>query len=201
MIPASIEIKNAVSNGPLHWPTVFRGSENPVEVEVGCGKGRFLIGRAQDNPDRNFLGLEYAKAYSRAIADRSIRKGLTNIRVVRAEGADFFRRFVPDHSLSGFHLLYPDPWPKNRHHRRRLLQTEFIVELRRPLKREAIINIATDHRDYYEWMCRHFDQWPATFVLEKRIVSEGEELRKLEGRTNYERKFIEEGRPLHFITG
>ena len=196
----TLELNLSKWKEPLDWKRLF-GQTGPIEIEVGCGKGRFLLERAGENPSGNFLGLEYAKAYFRMIADRARRHNLTNIRVARAEAFDFFSRFVPDQSVSAFHLLYPDPWPKKRHHKRRLIRDEFLAELRRTLRREAFINIATDHRGYFDWMCEHFEEWKGTFVLEKRVVSDPKELSRLKGRTNYEIKYIEQGRPLHFITG
>ncbi|MCA9435369.1 MAG: hypothetical protein KC978_06260, partial [Candidatus Omnitrophica bacterium] len=76
-----------------------------------------------------------------------------------------------------------------------------LAELRRTLVRGAIVNIATDHRGYFDWMCEQFDDWKGTFVLDRQILSTREDLAEIEGRTNYEVKYIREGRPLHFITG
>lgn len=184
----------------LDWKRVF-GREGSVEVEVGCGKGRFLLEKAVENPEVNFLGLEYANEYFGVIAKRAKARGLRNVRVVRDEAFDFFRNRIPSQSVSAFHLLYPDPWPKKRHNKRRLIRSEFLHELRRVLAPGARINIATDHPDYFEWMSREFDQWKATFVLDRRVISDPRELGVLKGRTNYEVKYIAEGRPLHFITG
>ncbi len=200
MIKNLLELEITEHSPPLEISRSF-DQQGPLEIEVGCGKGRFLLSRASSVPERNFLGLEYAKAYFATIARRACAKNLSNVRVAKAEAYEFFETFLPDQSLSGFHLLYPDPWPKKRHHKRRLIRDDFLWELRRTLRRDAVINIATDHRAYFDWMCEHFNHWKATFVLETKIVSERKDLLKLTGRTNYEIKYIEEGRPLHFITG
>ncbi|MCA9411494.1 MAG: tRNA (guanosine(46)-N7)-methyltransferase TrmB [Candidatus Omnitrophica bacterium] len=198
--PGPVEMELKGNEGVIDFSQIFQ-TQGPLEIEVGCGKGRFLVHRAGENPDRNFLGLEYARAYFKTIANRCEIRGLRNVRVVRAEAFDFFRQNVPDHSVSAFHLLYPDPWPKKRHHKRRLIRGEFLAELRRTLVRGAIVNIATDHRGYFDWMCEQFDDWKGTFVLDRQILSTREDLAEIEGRTNYEVKYIREGRPLHFITG
>lgn len=185
---------------PLDWDRLF-GREGPVEIEVGCGKGRFLLERAERHPDRLFVGLEYARAYLETMAKRCSKRGLENVRVSKCEAGEFFRECVPDASLDAFHLLYPDPWPKKRHHKRRLIQHEFLQELRRVLKPAGELNIATDHEDYFVWMVEHFDRWKATFLMTPRAVVTEKDRREFEGRTNYEIKYLKEGRPIYLLTG
>ncbi len=185
---------------PLDWIGLF-GRSGPLEVEVGCGKGRFLLARAAERPEVNFVGLEYARAYLRTLSERAERMGLTNIRAAREEAARFFRESVPDCSVTAFHLLYPDPWPKTRHHKRRLIRPDFLADLRRTLVPGALLNLATDHRDYFEWMLEHFAAFREAFEIESRAVENPGELAALVGRTNYEIKYAAAGRPLYFITG
>jgi tRNA (guanine-N7-)-methyltransferase len=185
---------------PLDWALLFP-KPGPVEIEVGLGKGRFLLSRAAADPGSRFVGLEYARAYLMTVAERCAKGGLSNVRVSRCEAAAFFRESVPDSSVSAFHLLYPDPWPKTRHHKRRLIQDDFLRDLRRVLIPGAALNLATDHQDYYEWMVEMFDQWKGTFVMESKVLATQEELAAFSGRTNYEVKYAAEGRPLHFLTG
>jgi tRNA (guanine-N7-)-methyltransferase len=185
---------------PLDWKRLF-GKEGPVEIEVGCGKGRFLLERATQNPDRRFIGLEYARAYLETIAKRCSKRGLENVRVSKCEAGEFFRECAPDASLEAFHLLYPDPWPKKRHHKRRLIQHEFLGELRRVLKPGAELNLATDHASYFEWMLEHFDRWKGTFLMTARALTSPQERAGFEGRTNYEIKYLKEGRAIYLLTG
>lgn len=177
------------------------GRTGPVEIEVGCGKGRFLLNQASQQPERLYIGIEFAKAYLKTIDQRVVRHGLENVRATRYEAGRLFHWHLPDHSVSAFHLLYPDPWPKKKHHKRRLIQHRFLSDLRRVLQPGALINIATDHQDYFVWMEEHFAQWRATFVMQSRVISKRSELDTLEGRTNYETKYIAEGRTLHYLTG
>lgn len=185
---------------PLDWKDVFQ-HPGRIEVEVGCGKGRFLLDRAATHPEDSFVGLEFARAYLLTIEERTHRRGLSNVRLARAEGRQFFWESIPDASIHAFHLLYPDPWPKKRHHRRRLIQHEFLEDLRRVLLPGGEINLATDHAGYFEWMVLHFEVWKATFVMEPRVIQTPEERAGFVGRTNYEVKFLAEGRPLYLLTG
>lgn len=185
---------------PISWRHLF-GQEGPVEIEVGTGKGRFLLERAQAMPETGFVGIEYARAYLMTVAERAAKRGLTNVRVTRCEASLFFREYVPDASVRAFHLLYPDPWPKKRHHKRRLIQHDFLKDLRRVLAPGAEINIATDHADYFRWMLEHFDAWKGTFVIRARVIRSETDRKGFVGRTNYEIKYLAEGRPIHLITG
>ncbi len=185
---------------PLEWNHLFPRLGR-IEVEVGCGKGRFLLERAATHPEACFVGLEFARAYILAMQERAIKRALTNVRLARAEAGQFFRESIPDASIHAFHLLYPDPWPKKRHHKRRLIQHDFLENLRRVLVPQGEINIATDHEDYFEWMLIHFEVWKGTFVMEPRILQTPEDRAGFQGRTNYEIKFLAEGRPLYLLTG
>jgi tRNA (guanine-N7-)-methyltransferase len=185
---------------PLDLQVLFPGIHH-LELEVGCGKGKFLLNRAAAHPAHGFIGLEYAKAYIRTMEKRAIKLGLENIRLARSEAAQFVKESLPDSSLHAFHLLYPDPWPKRRHHKRRLIQHDFLQDLRRVLARDAEINIATDHEDYFTWIVKHFHAWQATFVIHSRALRTMDELRPFEGRTHYELKFLKEGRSIYLIQG
>lgn len=185
---------------PIDWEDLF-GRTGLVELEVGCGKGRFLLEQAENHPERLYVGLEFARAYILTIEKRAVRRGLTNIRLFREEASRFFRDCLPDKSLHAFHLFYPDPWPKTRHHRRRLIQEEFLADLRRVLVPGGQIRIATDHKDYFEWMVNKFSQWKGTFLMEAEIIDSPRKRKGLKGRTNYEIRFLEEGCPLYFLNG
>jgi tRNA (guanine-N7-)-methyltransferase len=185
---------------PLDWEALF-GACGTIELEVGCGKGGYLLQRAQLHPERCFVGLEYARAYLLTMADRIRKRGIANIRVARCEAGGFVRECVPDASVSAFHLLYPDPWPKKRHHKRRLIQHDFLNDLRRVLIPGGEIDIATDHAGYYKWMLDRFAAWKGTFVISSTVLSTPEEKAGFEGRTNYEIKYLKEGRAIHLLTG
>jgi tRNA (guanine-N7-)-methyltransferase len=117
----------------LDWEAVF-GNRQPVEIEIGIGKGRYLIAAAQAQPQTNFVGVEWASKYLRIALDRGQKRRLSNLRLVRADAREFVEFFVPAASARAFHLYFPDPWPKKRHHKRRLFNASFLNEVARALE-------------------------------------------------------------------
>lgn len=189
--------------GPIDFGSWFDKPDQPLELEIGSGKGTFLVQQASQNPQINYIGLEYAKAFWRHAADRVRRHNLTNVRMVHYEAGTFVRNYVADKTLRQVHIYFPDPWPKARHNKRRLIQAPFLEQVHKLLvdPREddpeaGQIRIATDHSDYFEWMLEHAGK--VTHLFEQRAfdrpdsAGEGE----LVG-TNFERKYRREGRPFH----
>ena len=182
-----------------------------LELEIGSGKGTFLVQHAKLHPDVDYLGIEWAKAFWRYAADRVRRHGLENVRLLRCDAAVFVRHYVPDATFRQVHIYFPDPWPKKRHHKRRLIQADFLRELHRVLipapgrmpapgsVDEATagvtpcIRIATDHADYFEWMQEHAAKVSDLFDREPFIKPGSEGEGELVG-TNFERKYREQGR-------
>ena len=181
---------------PLDFRTLF-GNANPVELEIGTGKGTFLTDQAKARPDVNFLGIEWANWFYRYAADRLRRNGCTNARMVRAEAGYFFTEFVPDASLSVLHVYFPDPWPKKRHHKRRLLQPPFLKTVERVLAPGARLQVVTDHKGYFEENIEPAVRGSSLTVIDyNRPGSAGEG--EFVG-TNFERKYRREGRPFFAI--
>ena len=182
---------------PLDFTRIF-GRSSPVHIEVGSGKGAFLLHQAQARPEVNFLGIEWARKYYRFAVDRIGRWGLTNVRLLRADAATFLRDYVPPASVDCFHIYFPDPWPKKRHHKRRLLQASNLEVLLRCLKPGGEIRIATDHADYYEQIrqvtAAYADQLEA-IPFQRPAGAQGNELTG----TNYERKYVKESRPIYTL--
>ena len=125
-----------------------------VEVEVGFGKGRLLLERAAAAPERLFLGIERAAPYLRLVRHRVLLAGLGNVRLLLADAADAFHRLLPPRSLARVNVLFPDPWPKRRHHPRRLIQPPFLRDVAAALLPDGRLNIVTDHDDYWRWIER-----------------------------------------------
>lgn len=177
--------------GTVDFVVLF-GNANPVEVEIGSGKGTFLVHRAKARPDVNFLGIEWARAYCLHTADRMCRWGLSNVRMLRADAEMLFRQRLPENSLQRVHIYFPDPWPRLRHHKRRLIKPAFIQILHDRLCLGGELAIVTDHRDYarqIRWVVlaqRGF----ATVPFPK---THGAEANELVG-TNFERKYIAQDR-------
>ncbi len=140
----------------------------PIEVDVGCGKGRFLLARAKDRPQTNYLGIDRMLRRIRKVDRKAVRAGLTNIRLFRMEAYYAISYLIPPESISGYYILFPDPWPKAKHHRHRLFDERFIEALHRTLLPGAPVHVATDHLPYFkEIQARmravdgHFEEIPA----------------------------------------
>jgi tRNA (guanine-N7-)-methyltransferase len=117
-------------------------------MEIGVGKGRFLLNAAAANRDRDYFGLEIEAEYAAIARLRAERAGLTNVRVERLDGKAFVLRRLAPGAVAALHVYFPDPWPKKRHHKRRLLQPAFVHELALRLQPGGYLHVATDWRDY-----------------------------------------------------
>src|SRR5262245_1044411 len=180
---------------PVTAAGVF-GNDHPLELEIGSGKGTFLLAESFARPETNFLGIEYARRYWIFAADRLRRAERTNARVVLAEASGFIREFLEDDSLSAIHVYFPDPWPKTRHHRRRLLQPPFLALLASKLKRGGMLSIATDHSDYFERIAASVRSSTLVEVDFRRTSAALEE--ESVG-SNFERKYRREGRIIYML--
>ena len=128
----------------------FRQNEL-LEIDLGCGDGTFLLKMAEQFPERNFIGIERLLGRVRKVCRRSQKAGLKNLRILRLESLYTLEWLLPAVSVSRLHLLCPDPWPKARHHRRRLFSPRFLDALHRVLKPDGELLFRTDHRGYFEW--------------------------------------------------
>ena len=182
---------------PIVWRELF-GNDHPVELEIGTGKGTFLKEQAKARPETNFFGIEWANWYWRYASDRLRRHGCLNARTVRAEALFFLREFVADASLSVLHVYFPDPWPKSRHHKRRLIQEPFMQQAHRVLSPGGRLQIVTDHQGYWEENIEPLVRAAPGFMVVdyNRPGSAGDG--EFVG-TNFERKYQREGRPFYAI--
>lgn len=126
-------------------------SDRPLEVDLGCGDGSFLLAMAGEYPDRNFLGVERLLGRVRKVCRRARKAGLDNVRLLRLESRYTIEWLLPESSVSRLHLLCPDPWPKSRHHRRRIFQLPFLEAVRKVLEPGGEFLFMTDHPEYFEW--------------------------------------------------
>ncbi|HEY7001150.1 MAG TPA: tRNA (guanosine(46)-N7)-methyltransferase TrmB [Candidatus Udaeobacter sp.] len=124
------------------------GRNAPVHVDLGCGDGSFICALAQRIPNKNFLGIERLLNRVRTSARRAAT--LDNVRLLRVESSYAVRYLLPGESVERFYLLFPDPWPKRRHHRRRIVTEDFLVSIHAALDRNGSIYVATDDVDYFE---------------------------------------------------
>jgi tRNA (guanine-N7-)-methyltransferase len=123
----------------------------PLEVDLGCGDGSFLIAMAREYPERDFLGVERLLGRVRKVGKKLTRNHLDNGKVLRLESRYTVEWLLPEASVSRLHLLCPDPWPKVRHHRRRVVQVEFLEAVRRALVPGGEWLFLTDHPEYHAW--------------------------------------------------
>jgi tRNA (guanine-N7-)-methyltransferase len=182
---------------PLDWREVF-GNDHPVELEIGAGKGTFLTDQANARPDVNFFGVEWANWFYRYSSDRLRRNGCTNARMVRAEALYFLSEFVADGSISVLHVYFPDPWPKKRHHKRRLVQEPFLRQAERVLAPGGRLQVVTDHKGYFDQNIE--PTLKSSEVL--RVIEYNRPGSAAEGEfvgTNFERKYRREGRPFYAL--
>lgn len=128
--------------------------EAPVEIDLGCGDGAFLTALAAQYPERNFLGIERLRGRVCTVCRKAARLQLSNVRVARIDTTYAAAKLISPASVSAFHLLFPDPWPKRRHHRRRTFTPEFIAAIGRALLADGLFHIVTDHQEYFTEMER-----------------------------------------------
>lgn len=193
----SVSLRLEDFDGEKIFPRIF-GRPGPVHIEIGTGKATFLLNEAMARPDANFLGIEWARRYYRYAVDRIGRWGVKNVRIIRTDAVFFLTEFVPDSSVDCFHIYFPDPWPKKRHHKRRFLCTVNLQQLLQRLKVGGELKIATDHAEYFE-------------VIRGLIAAENNTLEEIEFTrpagaevgervgTNFERKYLKQNIPIYTL--
>jgi SAM-dependent methyltransferase len=122
------------------------GNENPVEVEVGFGKGLFLLNAGLSRPDRNFFGVEVVRKYQLYAADRVAVRGLSNVKTCCADAKVVLRDFVPAGSVEDVRVYFPDPWWKKRHHKRRIMNPAFVNQIERVLAPGGVLAVMWNER-------------------------------------------------------
>ena len=143
-------------NVPMNFEAIF-GNKNPVIIEIGFGMGESTLKIAKANPDKNFIGIEvFLYGFSKLLANAS-KENVTNLRLMRFDAVQVLQDMVPDNSVDGFHVFFPDPWPKKRHHKKRLIQVPFATLLASKLKKGGYIYCVTDWEEYAEQMLKVFD--------------------------------------------
>jgi tRNA (guanine-N7-)-methyltransferase len=174
---------------PLTWPEVF-GNNSPVEIEVGFGKGLFLLTAGQERPDVNFLGIEIERKYQLFTATRLAKRGLKNVRVVCADARGFLRDCLLAQCAQAMHIYFPDPWWKKRHHKRRLFTEGFAAECARVLSAGGRLEVMSDVAEYFAVITELLARQPRL-----QLLPAAERLGTY--RTNFERKYRLAGKPIH----
>ena len=145
---------------PLDLDTAF-SRRAPRVLEIGFGNGESLAEQAEAHPERDYLGIEVHRPGVGHLLMELEARGLSNVRVMMADAADILRRHIPDGSLHGVQLYFPDPWPKKRHHKRRLVQPQWVRRVAAKLAPGGFLHLATDWADYAEHMLDVLETEPA----------------------------------------
>lgn len=170
---------------PLAIEKMFPASQ-PLEVEIGAGDGSFLAAYAAAHPEINFLGVERLLGRLRKIDKKGRRAGLKNLRLLRIEAAYLAQFLLPPGTVRAFHIYFPDPWPKRRHWKNRLINEEFAETLRKALIPGGRVYLRTDDVPYFTQMLRSFDAHPRFQKIET-----PDDL--LAFKTDFERGFAQRG--------
>jgi tRNA (guanine-N7-)-methyltransferase len=160
----------------------------PLEIEIGAGRGDFIIGRAAAMPERNFLAVELSAPLVQLLAARAARAELQNLRIARTDARPLVNLFLPCGCVSAYHVYFPDPWPKARHAKHRLFTPWFVANLMRTMTAGAALYVATDVSDYAELIFSMANQ--------QGLHPTGDPVAGLAG-TAFARKFIGEGRKVY----
>ena len=193
----SVALKPEDLDGKIDFAQIF-GRKGPVHIEIGAGRATFLLNQAMAQPDVNFLGIEWARKYYRYAVDRIGRWALKNVRIIRTDAAQFLTNFVPDSSIECFHIYFPDPWPKKRHHKRRFLAPANLEQLLRCLTPAGTIRIATDHAEYFEQIQKVLAAFSDRLEKIDFFPTAGANVGEWVG-SNFERKYLKDKRPIYTI--
>jgi tRNA (guanine-N7-)-methyltransferase len=190
-----IALRQEDIDGIISFSDIF-GRKGPVHIEIGSGKGTFLVNQAKEQLETNFLGIEWSNKYCKFTVDRIGRWALESVRVICADAAVFIAEHIGNESVDCFHIYFPDPWPKKRHHKRRFICASSLEQMSRCLKKDGLINIATDHAEYFQWMMKVFDEFKDRFTAVEFIKPAGANENENAG-TNFERKYLKENRSIY----
>jgi tRNA (guanine-N7-)-methyltransferase len=194
------------STGPNRVDRSFPGTvrdmftgERPLEIEIGAGKGKFLMHRAMAEPDIDFIGIDYIWKYLKIGWQRVQKRGLDNVLFFKAEANEFVTHLVPDGSVSAFHIYFPDPWHKRRHNKRRLLTPDFFRMLHGRLEPDGLLEIATDNLDYVAAFKGALIDAGGETLWSRTRETFNERIMNPEFKTNFELKYEAEGRDLYYL--
>ncbi|WAJ70867.1 tRNA (guanosine(46)-N7)-methyltransferase TrmB [Catenovulum adriaticum] len=168
-----------------NWHDVF-GNDNPVTLEIGFGMGGSLVAMAKAAPEKNFVGIEVHHPGVGACLKEATDAGLTNLRLISHDAVEILKDSIANNSLDTVQLFFPDPWHKKRHHKRRIVQPEFVELLRQKLSIGGVFHMATDWENYAEHMAEVMNAAPGY----KNVASDGDYVPRPEHRplTKFEKR-------------
>ena len=190
MGPGSPWLELADAELPLEAGRLF-GAPVPLEVELGVGKGRFLLEWAAAHPQIGVVGVERARKYLEMAALRAARAGLANVRLVHTTAEDLLFRCLAPAGVAAVHVYFPDPWPKKRHHKRRFFRPENVARLAEVLAPGGLLRVKTDHAGYAGLIAEVLAAEPRLVAVAVAEAFEGVPT------TNFEVKYAREERPVY----
>ena len=150
-----------LADAPVDIDTWFGRSGHPTIVEIGSGTGTSTAAMAPLEADTNIIAVELYKPGLAKLLGQVVREDIDNIRMIRGDGVEVIYRMFPPESLDGIRVFFPDPWPKARHHKRRVIQSGTLNLFASRLKKGGVLHVATDHADYAEWITELVDAEPS----------------------------------------
>ena len=176
---------------PIDWGALF-GNENPVEIEIGCGKGRFLLETSRRHPEINYVGVERALKYVQHAKGRLLKGNATRVFLIWSDAAYLVDRYIGEGTVDAYHVYFPDPWPKKRHRKRRLFRNEVWLDglIRTLNSSRGRIHIATDYAEYFYEIHHRLTHTPPLVYLPPESLEIGH------SPTSFEMKYRAEGRKI-----
>ncbi|RJP23652.1 MAG: tRNA (guanosine(46)-N7)-methyltransferase TrmB [Candidatus Omnitrophota bacterium] len=182
----------------LDFEIIF-GNTNPVEIEIGTGKGRFILAESLNRPDTNFLGIERSLKFLRIAVLRATQTPRSNCTFLNLDADMVVKLLIRPHSISAYHVYFPDPWPKGRHQKRRLFNPRFLEKMAETLIDKGLLHVKTDHADYFSYANESIQQSGRFDLLDHslshEILSHIDEAP--DTATHYEIKFRKEERQIY----
>lgn len=196
LAPYSWNLPRTDSAPPLviDWEALF-GNSNPVEIEVGMGKGQFLLNSAITRPETNFFGIEIVRKCQLYSTTRFAIRKLPNVKAACADAKIVLRDFVREASVAAVHVYFPDPWWKQRHRKRRVFTSEFAFLAAKVIREGGLLHIATDVPEYFDVMMQVMQVYPAFRELPP--PEERPPAHDMDYMTNFERKARKQGVAIH----
>ena len=183
-----------LGEGPLVWSAFF-GNNHPVEVEIGTGRGMFLVNAGETHPDTNFVGMEIEYTEGRHAAKRLQKRGLQNVRILGGDARIGIPRYLTTETVAAVHVYFPDPWWKRRHRGRRIFNDWFVAEASRVLISGGVLHAWTDVEEYFGVMTAVVAENPDFLPLPPPEERPAEH--DLDYHTSFERKKRKAGFPIY----
>ena len=183
-------------NEILDFQKIF-ANDNPVRIEIGSGRGEFLIKTAMNQPEINFIGVDLKEKRVKTLYRKLYAEKIGNVRIAKIFINEENINFLPQNSIDRIYLQHPDPWPKKRHYHRRIIQHSFIDIMHKLLTHGGFVDIATDHEDYAFWIVEHFMERQDFIPINKKGFTREADEGHIE--TYFEKKKREEGFEPYFM--